>query len=232
MNGFNSQSQFNRFTNLDNIEWNIINYLINSESQQVENLWKILKYDSPDCLQKENLTKAEKFNLVYTGAGDSTKYRVFMTPFTNDAWTQESSHLHVYVQSIIPTNHLTSKVNICLETIVHTKLSNILGQAQMGLPNTNPVEFNNNNYELNEDEQGMPWSYISFKNRETTMLKCVLAGLNGEQVNGVGMLQFNAELSPYDASKLYLWNGRNFYGHSTILTTLLSGVSDNSRCGY
>jgi hypothetical protein len=50
----------------------------------------------------------------------------------------------------------------------------------MGLPNTNPVEFNNNNYELNEDEQGMPWSYISFKNRETTMLKCVLAGLNGE----------------------------------------------------
>jgi hypothetical protein len=50
MIGFNSQNSFNRFTNLDNIEWNIINHLINSESQSVENLWKILKYDSPDCL--------------------------------------------------------------------------------------------------------------------------------------------------------------------------------------
>jgi hypothetical protein len=100
------------------------------------------------------------------------------------------------------------------------------------LPTTNPTELNGENYNIDSNEEGMPWSFISFKNRETTMLKCVLAGLNGEQVNGVGVLQFNTELSPYDTSKLYLWNGRNFYGHSTVLTTLMSGVSETSMCGY
>lgn len=232
MNGFNTGSGFNRFTNLDNIEWNIINYLINDKSQYAENLWKILKYDTPDCLQKDNLTTAEKFNLVYTGAGDSTKYRVFMAPFTDDAWTQESSHLHIYIQSITPTNHLTSKVNVAFETIVHNKLTNILGQAQMGLLNTNPTEQNSENYNLSTDEEGMPWSFISFKNRESVMLKNTLAALNGREINGVGVLQFNADLSPYDVSKLYLWNGRNFYGHSTIMTSIMSGISDDSECGY
>jgi hypothetical protein len=64
------------------------------------------------------------------------------------------------------------------------------------------------------------------------MLKNTLAALNGREINGVGVLQFNADLSPYDVSKLYLWNGRNFYGHSTIMTSIISGVSDDSECGY
>jgi hypothetical protein len=42
------------------------------------------------------------------------------------------------------------------------------------------VEFNSSNYNLEGDDEGMPWSFISFKNRETVMLKSVLAGLNGE----------------------------------------------------
>jgi hypothetical protein len=58
----------------------------------------------------------------------------------------------------------------------------------MGTTNVNPTELNGDNYNLSSDEEGMPWSFIAFKNRETTMLKCVLAGLNGEQVNGVGVL--------------------------------------------
>jgi hypothetical protein len=102
----------------------------------------------------------------------------------------------------------------------------------MGLLNTNPTELNGLNYNISEDEEGMPWSFISFKNRETTMLKNLLAAINGREINGIGVLQFNAELSPYDTSKLYLWNGRNFYGHSTVLTSLLSGVSESSECGY
>ena len=33
MNGFVTGSAFNRYSNLDNIEWKIIDYLLNSESK-------------------------------------------------------------------------------------------------------------------------------------------------------------------------------------------------------
>ena len=44
MNGFVTGSAFNRYTNLDNIEWKIIDYLVKSKSKYANYLWKILKY--------------------------------------------------------------------------------------------------------------------------------------------------------------------------------------------
>ena len=84
--GFVTGSEFSRYSNLDNIEWKIINYLINDQSKYAEYLWKILKYDTEDCLTKPNLTKSEKMDLVYKNNGDATPFRVFMTPFVDDAW--------------------------------------------------------------------------------------------------------------------------------------------------
>lgn len=176
--GFVSQSDFNRYTNLDNIEWNIIQYLVDSKSVYAENLWKILKYNTEDCLLKDSVSKQERLKLIYTNNGDASQKRVFMTPFIDDAFTDQCAHLHIYVGAVLPENHITSKVNIVLETIVHNKISNIFGQAT-GEENTiiNPVEL---------DENGNP--KILFKNRETVMLKSILAALNGKMVNGVGML--------------------------------------------
>ena len=233
-------SAFNRFVNLDNIEWNIINHFVYSDTKYANNLWKILYYDTEDCLLLPEVQTEERLNLIYTNNGDASVKRVFMTPYIDDAWDVQSSHFHVYVQSISPIDHIKSVVNIGLETIVHNKISNIMGEASdpeteqafreereaagdkilLSPHATNPVEINRGGIT------------VPYKNRATVMLKSVLAELNGVFVNGVGVLQFNTQLSVSDISRQYLWNNRNFYGHSTVMSTLLSGVSESGECGY
>jgi hypothetical protein len=220
-NGFVTGSAYNRYSNLDNIEWKIIQYLINSKSKYANYLWKILKYDTEDCLVQPDLTKEEKLALVYRNNGDATQYRVFMSPFVDDAWEVQSSHLHIYVWGINPQSHLTGKVHVCFECIIHNKISNIYGDASEYNPQTNPVEL---------DENGE--SVTEYKNRATEMLKDVIATLNGEMINAIGTMQFNEKLSPYDTSRATLWNGRKFFGHRIIMTTIMSGVSIDSDCGY
>ena len=80
------------------------------------------------------------------------------------------------------------------------------------------------------DEDGNP--VIIYKNRASTMLKSILADINGQMVAGVGMLQFNTQLHAEDVARMSLWNARKFYGFSTIVSTLLSGASTTSGCGY
>ena len=143
-----------------------------------------------------------------------------MSPYIDDAWEVQSSHLHLYVDTITPKDHLASVVNVRFECIVHNKISNILGDASRFNTDTNPSEMHMN-------EVTTP-----YKNRATVMLKCVLAELNGVFVNGVGVLQFNQQVSPYSNGKMSLWNSRKFYGYSTVLSTLMSGVSSESECGY
>ena len=144
-----------------------------------------------------------------------------MTPFTDDAWEQQSSHLHIYVYGINPMSHITGKVHVCFECIIHNKISNIYGDASEYNPNTNPVEL---------DDNGNP--VIEYKSRATEMLKDIIAALNGEMINAIGVLQFNEDLSPYDTAKAALWNRKNFFGYRIIMTSLISGVSENSECGY
>ena len=220
-NGFVTGSAFNRFSNLDNIEWKIVEYLITSKSKYANYLWKVLKYDTEDCLSQPDLTEEEKRQLVYTTNGDATPFRVFISPFVDDAWEVQSSHLHIYVYGINPISHITGKVHICFECIVHNKISNIFGDASEYNDQSNPVELNKN---------GEPVTL--YKSRATEMLKDVVAALNGEMINGVGVFQFNETLSPYDTAKASLWNSKSFFGYRIIMTTLLSGVSECSNCGY
>lgn len=219
-NGFVTGSAFNRYTNLDNIEWKIIDFLIHSKSKYANYLWKILKYDTEDCLSKPDLTNEEKFALVYKNNGEATPFRVFMNPFVDDAWEEQTSLLHIYVYGINPQNHLTGKVHICFECIVHNKISNVYGDASEYNPDTNPVEI---------DSSGE--TVTLYKSRATEMLKDVVAALNGQMVNGIGVLQFNESLSPYDTAKASLWNAKSFFGYRIIMTTIISGVSEDSDCG-
>ena len=222
MSGFVTGSEFNRFVNLDNVEWGILNFLAQSDSKYANYLWKILKYSTEDCLTQPDVSYADRIALIYTNNGEASGYRAFMTPFTDDSWEDQAAMLHVYVESIKPTNHLVSNVQIAFECIVHNKISNILGDASKFNPETNPVELDGAKI------------LCPYKSRATTLLKSTIAALNGNFVNGVGVLQFNSQIKNVteDAARASLWNGKKFFGFKFTMSTIMSGNSTTADCGW
>mgnify|MGYP007069485523 CR=1 FL=1 len=76
--GFNS---YNKFIGYDTLSYRVIEYLINNN----EDIWKMLKYNTPDALSQPNLTLSEKAELIYQGEVDAEPFRVFRDAFTDDA---------------------------------------------------------------------------------------------------------------------------------------------------
>lgn len=217
-----NDNNFNRYDNLDGVEWRVIWALVNSDSKYGKYLWKMLKNNKPDCLMGDDLSNKEKYKMVYRDNGESTAYKVFMMPFIDDGWTEQSSRLDVYVSRVSPTNYVSSKVDITIEIIVHNKINNIYGDADDDEnPLTNPTET---------DEDGN--ILTPSKSRATTMLKCVSAILNGAHIDGVGTLQLNEEVSPYCGARSYVWNNRNYFGYSVTFSTIMGQVSDNPKLGW
>lgn len=219
-NGF-SGLDFNRYTNLDGVEWRIIQFLVDSESKHAQMLWKMLKYADENCLFQPDLTRKEKLGLIYRDTGLSTPKRVFMMPYVDDAWEEQASRLDVYVESITPINQVTSRVNIGIEVLTHNKIGNIWGEAEEGVPATNPSEI--------DDEGNI---LVPSKSRSTTMLKCILAELNGREVAAVGQLQCNSQVDANCKVTSKVWNNRAYYGYQVIFSVIMSGVSSDSSIGY
>jgi hypothetical protein len=206
-----AQAQYNRFTNLDSIEERIINYLIKSDSIYANRIWKILRYSTTDALLKKNLTQSEKAILVDDDGEFQTKKRVFRYPFLEDAFTEQCSLMRIYIDSIVPKNHLTSIVNIGIDLITHNKINNLYNDAN------DEIEYPES-YNPTENE-------IVIKSRKTTFLKNILAELNGADIEGVGQLQFNRDLSSFSQAKLGLFNNRDYTGYKVIFACIQSGVN-------
>lgn len=225
---FDDGNAFNRYTNLDGAEWRIIYALASSKSKHAQNLWRMLKFNTSDCLIKDDDSVdatnpnyiENRLSLVYVDTGVSDEKKVFMMPYVDDAWTVQSARLDVFVDSIRPTNNINSQVNIGIEIIVHNKINNIDGDASPDDQNSNPSEISNGE------------SIIPYKSRATTMLKSVLAELNGIFVDGVGMLQHNMGINNESKTISKIWNNRAYFGFSVMMSTYINGVSTQPGCGW
>lgn len=235
-------NDYNRYTNLDTLEWRIIASLLKSNTKHAQNIWKMLAYPTEDCLFKDNVEFQKRYELIYTGNGDATgnndftNKKVFNQPYIDDAWGEQASRLDIFVKGIEPINHITSRVHICTEIIVHNKINNIYGDGEdfrgfqdLWQPEDNTkLEFRGNPSELDESGQ----SFIIVKSRATTLLKSILAELNGKFIAGVGKLQHNLQLGNVNVTQQQTWNNRAYFGYSVVFTTILSGVSDSPEVGY
>lgn len=217
---------FNRFTFLDGIEDRIIYYLISpinkskEELELVHTLWKILFYDKKSCLNEllPNY-KEDIIPLIYEGntefdGGISSKQnnkKIFRSLNQEEAWANESSLIRVYVDSIEPVNDYIATINIGIDTIAHNRIMDIDAEES----DRNLIEILPDGTRIN----------VTTKNRLTVMLRCILALLNGANVQGVGMLRYNQKLSSMCQSRYSLWNLRSFGGYKTIFSTQVSGVS-------
>lgn len=199
---------FNLFSNLDSVEYRIINYIKESDTPEANRIWKLLKYSDPKALFKENLTQEDKAKLIYFDEDQNSK-RVFGFNFQEDLFDETCSLIKVYVDSIVPTNHLLSLVNVGFEILSHDKISNVYNDLSDVYEDGRPVEEN-----------------IPVKSRNTVILRSLLALLNGAHIEGVGKMQFDKTMS--DACRVIsdLDNRKNYYGYRLIMSSQMSGVGE------
>lgn len=115
-------NDYNKLTGYKNISYNIISFLMDYN----EDIWKVLKYESPDALYKPELTRAEKGALIYNGQEDSSPYRVFRDEFpTDDAFEDRVSQLRIFPVTTSPIDRNYSVQDIVIEFITHVKINHL-----------------------------------------------------------------------------------------------------------
>lgn len=212
-----SGNDYNRLHNLDGIEDRLIYYLLSPknknelELEQVHNIWRILYYNDTDALKKPLPSYSQVTKLIYNDNGSQNGYRIFRSPRMEDGWTEECSMIKIYVDSIIPVNHLRAIVNVGIDVVVNTKIINL------SVPQ--------DSIDVYIDEiDGIPVS-VKTKSRVTALTQAVISLLNGAEVAGVGKMIFSREQSIFNQAQYGIWNNRNYEGIKIVMGVSMSGVS-------
>ena len=211
MNNMIGDMNFNRFVNLDAIEERIINHFVTSDSESANRICKLLKYADSRALLYPNLSIKEKAELVDMDSTKQEEKRFFRSPFIEDAMTVQCSLIRIYIDSIVPKNHLNAIVNVGFDIVTHNKIVNV---------------YNDSCDDLENPEQFRPIEQeVMMKSRNSVILKNLLAEINGLEIAGVGKFQFNQTLSPFSQAKLGIFNNKNYMGYKIIVPVMMSGVS-------
>lgn len=208
---------YNRFCNLDSIEDRIIYYLLSptnktpAELEQTHTIWRLLCYNDIDALSKPLPKYSDVIKLIYNDNDGQSGYRIFRSPRLEDGWEEQCSMLKIYIDSIVPTDHLRSIVNIGVDVVVNTKIINVRVPDEQ----TNVII---------DEVEGIPVR-VQSKSRVSVLSKAVLSLLNGADVAGVGRMIFSRQQSIYNQSQYGIWNNRNFEGIKHVIGVSMSGVS-------
>ena len=180
---------FNQFDRLPYIPYRIIEYMANNN----ENIWKIMKYRTYDCISQPNLSLSDKLALVWRGDSDQNKYNVFLNRVVEDAEPDATSIFKIYRLDSKPINHLLSTVSYEFDFIYGNKISLI-------------------------DYNGIPCNIGDVFETE------LMQTLNGKDVGGVGLIQFNHELSTLSRSGVTSGNNKTYSGYSAIMCVQVGNV--------
>ena len=228
---------YNRFENLDGLEAKIVEHLLHSTSKHAENFWKLLKYTDMNALSMPSVPIKERWALISNDNGTPDNKRVFLAPFMDDAWAVQCSSVYIFMDKIKPVNNSLAVVGITIETVTHSKISIINGDGDPEL-NETIVDIKDTatrntiiKYGANPNDSDSQGSIVvPMKNRESVLVKSLVAELNGLYLDGVGCLA----LAPVEDIKeagvsMPLFNSRSFYGHTLHFLTAMSGLAQTGN---
>jgi hypothetical protein len=115
------QSSYNKYTNLPDLPYNCISYLM----QNNELIWKLLKYNDAKAYEKSDLTFTEKAALIYSGQDNASSFRVFMDVGADDSILGEITILRISVLELVPSNYVYGYVTMGMETYTHYKTNTL-----------------------------------------------------------------------------------------------------------
>lgn len=112
-------AQFNKYSQMPFIPYRITEYLANNN----ENIWKILKYDDYNCLDKPNLSFEEKMKLIWTNESDQENYRVFFSYLIENSMIESTTILKIFRPSTVPTSNIAGKSAYQFDILYGGKIS-------------------------------------------------------------------------------------------------------------
>jgi len=119
---FDTFNDYASYEKLPNLSINILEKLLENED-----LWKLIANDNPDALSPSNpsLTPKEKRDLIYKGEEDSSPFRIFTQPSTDDAFSVQTTQLRIYPSVTDPYRRVLAYSDIVFEIITHAKINTL-----------------------------------------------------------------------------------------------------------
>lgn len=114
-------SPYNTYKSIRKMGYKVIQHLMLNNDE----IWKLLKYDTPDALSKSDLTLKEKGDLIWDGRSESAKFRVFRGAYVDDMFNEQCSQLRIYITTLNPDNRTLGTADIGIEIITHVNLVNL-----------------------------------------------------------------------------------------------------------
>ena len=252
---------YNRLDNLDGIEDRVIIYLLSyynktpREKAQVDVIRKILANDDINALDIPVPSNEQIARLISNDNIDQSGKRIFRSPRLEDPKVMEGTILKVYVDSIIPDNHIVSTVNIGIDVVVNDKIINLkVPQSdnediedmdedarkeyeeeqkekscnEVGVDGATQADVNESSGATNLYAMALSNGEIvqvQYKSRVTALTKAIISLLNGASVQGVGKITFSRKNSIFNQAQYGIWNHRNCEGMKIVMGVKMSGVS-------
>lgn len=198
LNNSNTYASYNNFSTLPMLPYSIVEYLILNGSEE---LWKLLKYQTVNALDNEDLTIEEKKKLIWDGVDPQEEnYGIFLKPLIGNSLDsgEEQCQLRIFRYDTTPVNRLQSTVIYQIDIICQEKCANIYY----------------NDY---------------FCERTDVIESLLLKDLNGVNIGGTGELVFDRTLSRTCKSLMNISNSKSFYGRSLFLAQNII-IPDGSGC--
>ena len=112
-------AMYNNFISMPYIPYRIIEYLANNN----ENLWKILKYNTYDCLSEDDLTFEEKMELVWSHEANQEDYNIFLTALVENMIPVSGTIIKIYKEMTLPRNHINAVAGYEIDILYGGKIA-------------------------------------------------------------------------------------------------------------
>ena len=188
------QTIFNKFRQLPFVPYNIIMHL--AQDTNIENFWKLLKYDDYGALSKPNLSYEEKMKMIWNNNADQNNYNIFLTPLIEDSVLTAKTILKLYRMNTEPNNGRIATLTYRFDVLYGGKIS--------------LVEY-----------EGAPCNRADVMEMEI-MNSLNGADIGGT----IGFLQYNDELSRLCGSSAAIGNNQTFAGISIVMAVQSGDLHD------
>lgn len=190
---------YNIFSNMPYIPYNIISYL--AQSSNGDNIFKILYYNTYDCLSKPNLTLSQKMGMIWKNNDNQEDYNIYLTYLVGDMQLESKTILKLYQYKNAPIHKNLATLTYAFDILMGQKIAMI-------------------------DYNGIPVNRIEALEYE--ILKCLNGKDIGG--SGYIQFNQDLDGGGLDSARFNIGNNSTFTGVSLLMSVQISGVSDNAEC--